>query len=95
MRRGLVDVFPVTDPDEKRSEQDPSELIPVEKRKTEKSGRGAGIQRGEAEAEIGQDEEPAVGSAFFQGLTELRFGFWRHRGDAITVSGCGWACAFR
>jgi hypothetical protein len=53
----------VGDPDEAGRDEDPSELVPVEEGESAEGGRGAGVERGEAEAEVGQDEEPAPASA--------------------------------
>ena len=65
MREGLARPHaPVNDVQKQRREWDPGELIPVEEREAEEGGRGAGVERGEAEAEVGQGEEQEPEAGF-------------------------------
>ena len=51
----------VDDAHDCRREDYPRELVPVKKGEAEEGGGGASVQCGEAEAEVGQDEEKRPG----------------------------------
>lgn len=69
--------------EQKRRQQNPRELVPVEERKAEERGRSAGIELRKAESEVGERQQYGnpPGGAF-----SLLRGGKGHGQDAITLS---------
>lgn len=55
--RRLVAEVAVDEAHQERGEDDPGELVPVEEREAEERGGGAGVERGEEKAEVGQQKK--------------------------------------
>jgi len=74
----------VDDVKQDRSQRDPGKLVPVKKGEAEERRRGARIQAGEAQAEVGkcQQNEGPPGVA---GGDALGCGNWTHEQDANTL----------